>query len=61
MISAWMAVLLTLLCLANMFLLCALVYCGRGKKDKPTRIRFSFMAGVLILDIIFSVGGVVLW
>lgn len=61
MISAWMVVLVILLCSANVFLLCALAYCGRGKKDKPTRIGFSFMAAVLVLDILLSVGGVVLW
>lgn len=61
MIRSWIMVVLILLCVANIFLLCALVYCGRGKTDKATKIGFSFMAAVLVLDMLFSVGGVVLW
>lgn len=61
MISSWIVVVLTLLCLSNALLLCALAYCGRGKTDKATKIGFSFMAAVLVLDIFFSVGGVLLW
>lgn len=61
MISAWVVSILTLLCLANVLLLCTLAYSGRGKADKATRVGFGFMATVLVLDIFFSVGGVLLW
>lgn len=61
MISSWIIAVLTLLCVANALLLGALAYCGRGKTDKATKIGFSFMAAVLVLDIFFSVGGVLLW
>lgn len=54
-------VLLTVLILANLFLLSALAYSGRSAKDRATRFGFSFMAAVLILDTFFSIGGVVLW
>ena len=55
------AVLLTLLCVANAIILFALAYSGRGKTNKETRIGFSFMAAVLVLDMLFSIGGVLLW
>lgn len=61
MVSVWIVSVLALLCLANVFLLCMLAYCGRGKTDKATKIGFSFMAAVLMLDIFFSVGGIALW
>lgn len=61
MVSSWIIVALTLLCLSNALLLCVLAYCGRGKTDKATKLGFSFMAAVLVLDTFFSVGGVLLW
>lgn len=54
-------VLLTLLCMANVLLLGALAYSGRGQKNIETKIGFGFMAAVLVLDTVFAVGGVVLW
>lgn len=61
MISAWTVAVLTLLCVANVFLLCALAYSGRGKTDRATKMGLGFMGAVLVLDIFFSVGGVILW
>lgn len=61
MVNSWIMTVLILLCLANVFLLAVLAYSGRGKTDKPTKIGFGFMAGVLVLDMIFAVGGAVLW
>lgn len=55
------AVLLTLLCVANAIILFALAYSGRSKINKESKIGFSFMAAVLVLDMLFAVGGVVLW
>lgn len=60
MISTMMVVFLTWLCAANIFLLCALAYSSRGA-DKKTKRGFYFMSAVLILDMLFSVGGVALW
>ncbi|MCM1325240.1 MAG: hypothetical protein NC094_01320 [Bacteroidales bacterium] len=54
-------VLLTLLCVANVLLLGALVYSGRGKQDLATQIGFGYMAVTLIFDMVFAIGGVVLW
>lgn len=56
-----LTVLLTVLVLANLSLLFALAYSGRGAQDRATRIGFSFMAMVLVLDTIFCVGGVLVW
>lgn len=61
MISVLIMVVLTLLCVANVLLLCVLAYSGRGKTNKETKIGFSFMAAVLVLDMLFSIGGAVLW
>lgn len=61
MISTWIVVFLTLLCVANVFLICVLAYSGRGKANKETKIGLGFMAAVLVLNILFSIGGVVLW
>lgn len=61
MINLLMALLLTLLCAANVFLIYAVAYCGKGKADKTTRTGFAFMAVVLVPDMIFSVGGALLW
>lgn len=61
MISAWILAVLILLCVANVFLLAVLAYSGRGKTDKPTKIGFDFMSVVLVLNMVFSIGGVVLW
>lgn len=61
MISAWILAVLILLCMANVFLLAVLAYSGRGKTDKPTKVGFGFMSVVLALDMVFSIGGVVLW
>lgn len=61
MISAWTVAVLTLLCVANVFLLCALAYSGRGRTDKAAKTGLAFMAAVLVLDMFFAVGGVVLW
>lgn len=61
MISAGIIVLLTLLCGANVFLLGALAYSGREQKNTETKIGFGFMTAVLVLDMLFSIGGVVLW
>lgn len=54
-------VFLTLLCAANVFLICALAYSGRGKTNKEARAGLGFMAAVLVLNTLFSIGGVVLW
>lgn len=54
-------VFLTLLCAANVLLLCSLAYSSRGQINKETKIGFSFMAAVLVLNMLFSIGGVVLW
>ncbi len=54
-------VLLTLLCGANVLLLGALAHSGRGQKNTETKMGFGFMAAVLVLDMLFSIGGVVLW
>lgn len=61
MISTLITVLLTLLCVANALLLCVLAYSGRGKTNKETKIGLGFMAAVLVLNMLFSIGGVVLW
>lgn len=61
MFSVWFIVILTLLCVANIFLLCALACSGKRETNKATRIGFGFMGAVLVLDMFFSVGGVVLW
>lgn len=61
MISAWIVVFLTLLCVANVFLICVLAYSGRGKANKETNIGLGFMAAVLVLNMLFSIGGAVLW
>ena len=61
MISTLITVSLTLLCVTNALLLCVLAYSGRGKTNKETKIGFSFMAAVLIMDMLFSIGGVALW
>jgi len=53
--------LLTVLILANLFLLFALAYSGRKAQDAESKIGFSFMAIVLVLDMAFSKGGVALW
>ncbi|MCM1026391.1 MAG: hypothetical protein NC432_08130 [Roseburia sp.] len=53
--------LLTLLCVANVLLLGALIYSGRGQQNIETKIGFSYMAAVLIFDMVFAIGGVVLW
>ncbi len=60
MISTMMVVLFTLLFSANIFLLCALAYSGR-RADRKTKAGFYFMSAVLVLDMLFSVGGVALW
>lgn len=56
-----MIVLLTLLCAANALLLGALIYSGMGKKNTESRIGFWFTSAVIVLNTIFSIGGVVLW
>lgn len=61
MISSWIVAALTLLCTANVLLLCVLVYSCRRKTDKASRIGFIFMAAVLTLDTFFSIGGALLW
>lgn len=61
MVNSWIMTVLILLCLANVFLLAVLAYSGRGKTDKPTKIGFGFMSVVLVLNMVFSIGGVVLW
>lgn len=54
-------VLLTVLILANLSLLFALAYSSKDAQDRATRIGFSFMAAVLVLDTIFCVGGALAW
>lgn len=61
MSSTWIVVLFTLLFVANMVLLFALAYSSKEKINKATKIGFAFMAAVLILDVLFSAGGIVLW
>lgn len=61
MINAGIIVLLTLLCAANLLLLSALAYSGRSLKNTAAKTGFDFMAVVLVLDILFSIGGVALW
>lgn len=61
MISTWIIVLLTLLCVANVFLLGILAYSSKGKTDKATKIGFTFMEVVLVLDMFFTIAGVVIW
>ena len=61
MVNSWIMTVLILLCMANVFLLAVLAYSGRGKTDRPTKIGFGFMSVVLVLDMVFSIGGVVLW
>lgn len=54
-------VLLTLLCTVNMFLLFALTYSSREQKNTATKLGFGFMGAVLVLNTLFSIGGVILW
>ena len=61
MTNVLIVVLLTLLCAANIFLFCVMVYFNRKKTDKATRIGFSFMEAVLVLNTLFSIGGACLW
>lgn len=61
MVNSWIMTVLILLCMANVFLLAVLAYSGRGKTDRPTKIGFGFMSVVLVLNMVFSIGGVVLW
>lgn len=56
-----MTVLLTLLCVANVFFLCVIAYAARGKNDKATKLGLGTIAMVVILNMFFSVGGVFLW
>ena len=61
MFRVWFIVILTLLCAANIFLICALAYSGKRETNKAARIGFGFMGAVLVLDMFFSVGGVIIW
>ncbi len=61
MISIWIMALLTLLCVANMFLLFVLAYSSKRKINKATKLGFGFMGTVLVLNMLFSIGGIVLW
>lgn len=54
-------VLLTVLVLANLLLLWALVYSGRNARDGAARLGQAFIGLVLVFDLIFAAGGVVLW
>lgn len=59
MIGIW--IMASLLCVANIFLLFALAYSSKEKINKSTRLGFRFMGLVLVLDMLFSIGGIVLW
>lgn len=61
MINTLITVLLTLLSMANLLLLGVLVYSGMGKKNIEFRIGLWFTSAVIVLNMIFSIGGVVLW
>lgn len=61
MTNVLIVVALTLLCAANIFLLCVMVYFNKKKTDKATRIGFAFMEAVLVLNTLFSIGGACLW
>ncbi len=61
MINIWIIVLSTLLCAADMFLLFILAYSSKGKINKATKLGFGFMGTVLVLNMLFSIGGIVLW
>ena len=61
MINTLITVLLTLLSMANLLLLGVLIYSGIGKKDIESRIGLWFTSAVIVLNTIFSIGGVALW
>lgn len=61
MAKMWIVVLLTILCAANVILLFALTYSSKGSVSKETKLGFNFMKVVLVLNMLFSIGGVVLW
>lgn len=61
MISAGIIIVLTLLFVANIFLLVALAYSGKGQKNIETKIGFGFMTWTLVLDMLFMLGGVLIW
>lgn len=61
MINTLITVLLTLLSMANLLLLGVLIYSGIGKKDIESRIGLWITSAVIVLNTIFSIGGVALW
>lgn len=59
--STFIVVALTLLCIANAFLLCSLAYSSKEKANKETKVGFRFIAAVLVLNTLFLIGGVLIW
>jgi len=57
LLLVWTIVLIT----ANMLLLGIVLNFSKNKKDKYSKIGFGFMAAVLVLDMLFTIGGVALW
>lgn len=61
MSRALIAVLLILLCVPNAFLLSALARSSKGETSREAKLGLRFISSVLVLDFLFSIGGVILW
>lgn len=54
-------VLLTILILVNLFLLGVMIYPIKRTKDTTSRTGFVFLMTVILLDMVFMIGGATLW